>query len=95
VEIREEEDWEMKPSTRNLKATKRKGVFFLKNSSTKIRVYLGEKFVSDDVIMRRFVVHFIGSALRTRGSVLSVKTKRNWCSIWQHTEYLGKAMGAG
>jgi len=35
VEIREEEDGEMKPSTRNLNATKgKRGIFFLKNSST-------------------------------------------------------------
>jgi len=70
---------------------KEKGYFSLKNSSTKNRVDLGEKFVSDDVIMRRFGVLFIGSVLTTRGSVLSVNTKRNWCSIRQHAEYLRKA----
>jgi uncharacterized lipoprotein YajG len=41
----------MKPSTRNLNATKRKrGAFFLKNSSIEDRVNLAVKFVSEDVI---------------------------------------------
>jgi hypothetical protein len=40
----------MKPSTRNVNATKRKRGFSLKNSSIKDRVNLAGMFVSDDVI---------------------------------------------